>query len=283
MLTTVVFGAKGQLGRDLVARFRRDGEVLAVDLPEVDIADGPAVESALQDLRPDQVINAAAYTDVEKAEDDEAGAFRVNDAGAAHVASAAYRLGIPVVYYSTDYVFGGSKQSPYEPDDAIAPLGVYARSKAAGEMATRSANPRHFIVRTAWLYGPGGNNFVEKILRAAATRPALRVVHDETGSPTHTWDLAEATAALLMTSDYGVYHAVNEGACRRDEFARAILRCAGLNATVTECSSDEFPTKARRPGYSALSNARLAQRTGHVMRSWEAALDAYIKRRNSRG
>ncbi len=280
-MRTLVFGSKGQLGRDLVARFRREGEVVGVDLPEVDIADAPAVESACQDLRPDRIINAAAYTDVEKAEDDEAGAFRVNETGAAHVASAAARFGVPVLYYSTDYVFSGTKQSPYEPEDPPAPLSVYGRSKAAGEAATRNANPRHFILRTAWLYGPGGNNFVEKILRAAATRPALRVVRDETGSPTHTWDLAEATAALLMTTDYGVYHAVNEGACTRDAFARAILRCAGLNTTVTGCLSDEFPAKARRPGYSVLSNARLAQRTGHVMRSWEAALDAYIKRRNS--
>ena len=281
-MRTVVFGAKGQLGRDLVARFRREGEVVGVDLPEVDIADARAVESVCQDFRPDQVINAAAYTDVEMAEDDEAAAFRVNQTGAANVAAASAQCGIPVLYYSTDYVFSGTKRSPYEPSDPIETLCVYGRSKAAGEAATRQANPRHFIVRTAWLYGPGGNNFVEKILRAAAVRPGLRVVRDEIGSPTHTWDLAEATAALLMTTDYGLYHAVNEGACARDDFARAILCCAGLKTTVTPCSSDEFPSKARRPAYSVLSNAKLERNTGCVMRTWEAALDAYIKRRNSK-
>jgi len=280
-MRTVVFGAKGQLGRDLVARFRQEGEVLGVDLPEVDIADARAVESVVQAFRPDRVINAAAYTDVEGAEDDEGGAFRVNEAGARHVAVAAAEHLIPVVYYSTDYVFDGTKQSPYEPDDPIMPLCVYGRSKAAGEAATQSANPRHFIVRTAWLYGPGGNNFVEKILRGAASRPILKVVSDEVGSPTHTWDLAEATVALCRTADFGVYHAVNAGACSRDAFARAVLKCAGSEAAVVECSSSEFPTKARRPAYSVLSNVRLEQRTGHVMRFWEEALEAYMKRRRS--
>lgn len=279
-MRTVIFGAKGQLGRDLVARFRRDGDVLGVDLPEVDVADARAVESVCQEFHPDQVINAAAFTDVERAEDEEAAAFLANETGAAHVASAAALFEAPVLYYSTDYVFGGTRRAPYEPDDPIETLSVYGRSKAAGEAATAAANPRHFIVRTAWLYGPGGNNFVEKILRAAATRPELRVVHDEAGSPTHTWDLAEATAALLATSAYGAYHAVNAGACTRDEFARAIVRLAGLDTKVTPCSSAEFPAKAQRPAYSVLSNARLERNTGYVMRAWEAALEAYMARRN---
>jgi dTDP-4-dehydrorhamnose reductase len=281
-MRTVVFGAKGQLGRDLVARFRQEGEVLGVDLPEVDIADARAVESVCQAFHPDRVINAAAYTDVEGAEDDEAGAFRVNEAGAAHVAAAAAQRGIPVLYYSTDYVFDGTKQRPYEPDDPVAPLCGYGRSKAAGEAATRSASPRHFIVRTAWLYGPGGNNFVEKILRAAASRPNLKVVSDEVGSPTHTWDLAEATAAVFGTNCYGTYHAVNMGACSRDVFARAILRCARRDVAVAACPSSAFPTKARRPAYSVLSNARLEQRVGHQMRPWEEALESYMKRRQDR-
>jgi len=279
-MRTVIFGAKGQLGRDLLVRFRRDGEVLGADLPEVDVADARAVDSVCRDSHPDQVINAAAFTDVERAEDEAIAAFLVNETGAANVASAAALCGAPVLYYSTDYVFGGTRRVPYEPDDPIETLSVYGRSKAAGEAATAAANPRHFVVRTAWLYGPGGNNFVEKILRAAATRPELRVVHDEAGSPTHTWDLAEATAALLATSQYGAYHAVNAGACARDEFARAILRAAGMDTKVTPCSSDAFPTKAQRPAYSVLSNARLERNTGYVMRTWEAALEAYIARRN---
>jgi dTDP-4-dehydrorhamnose reductase len=278
-MRTIVFGAKGQLGRDLVALFRDKGEVLGVDLPEVDVADARSVESVCQASHPDLVINAAAYTDVEKAEDDEAGALRANETGAANVAAVAAQLGVPVVYYSTDYVFDGSKRSPYEPDDALSPLCVYGRSKAAGEAATRNANPRHFVLRTAWLYGPGGNNFVEKILRAAATRTSLRVVDDEIGSPTHTLDLADATAAVCATDCYGTYHAVNAGACSRHALAEAALERAGIHIDVVACSSSEFPAKARRPLYSVLSNTKLEQRIGHVMRPWKQALDAYMKRR----
>jgi dTDP-4-dehydrorhamnose reductase len=282
-MRTLIFGAKGQLGRDLVALFSLDGEVKGLDLPEIDIADARAVEAVCRDYCPDQVINAAAYTDVEKAEEDEVGAFRVNDIGAACVALGAAVVNAPILYYSTDYVFPGDRETPYDPDESIKPLSVYGRSKAAGEAATRAANPKHFIARTAWLYGPGGNNFVEKILRLAATRTKLRVVHDEVGSPTHTWDLAEASRALLRTDAYGVYHTVNAGCCARDDFARAIVREAGLDVVIEPCSSDEFPMKARRPAYSTLSTKKLTKETGLAMRSWETALSSYMQRRNGEG
>ena len=278
-MRTLIFGAKGQLGRGLVTRFQREGETLGVDLPEVDITLADAVADVLHEFCAGLVINAAAYTDVEQAEDDVGAAFLVNETGAANVARAAAARSVPVVYYSTDYVFDGTKTTPYEPDDPPHPLGAYARSKAAGEAATRAANPRHFIVRTAWLYGPGGNHFVEKILRAAAARPSLEVVDDETGSPTYTVDLAEATAALCATEAYGVYHAVNAGACTRYQMAQAILRLAKSDVPVTACSSAAFPTKAPRPVYSVLSNRNLEAATGRVMRSWQAALEDYMHRR----
>jgi dTDP-4-dehydrorhamnose reductase len=278
-MRTLILGAKGQLGRDLLDHFRRQGETEGVDLPELDITDAGAVGAVFARFRPDLAINAAAYTDVEGAEDHAAIAFRVNEAGGGCVARAAAECGCMVVYYSTDYVFDGAKRTPYTPEDPVAPAGVYARSKAAGEAATRQANPCHFIVRTAWLYGPGGNNFVEKILRAAASRPALKVVEDEVGSPTHTRDLAGATAALCATRDYGIYHAVNAGSCSRYAFAKTILRLAGISTPVTPCASSEFRMKARRPVYSVLSNAKLEERTGHVMRPWEDALKDYLERR----
>ncbi len=278
-MRTLIFGAKGQLGRDLMTVFGDAGEVSGHDVDTVDIADRAAVERIVSEFNPELIVNAAAYTDVEAAEGNEAKAFAVNETGAGILAASA---GAPVVYYSTDYVFGGTKTTPYLPDDAVDPIGVYARSKEAGERATRAANARHFIVRTAWLYGPGGNNFVEKILRAASQRPSLRVVDDEVGSPTHTWDLALATRALAATTAYGTYHAVNAGACSRYEFALAILELAGLRTPVEPCSSAEFSTKAERPLYSVLSNAKLERATRHAMRPWRDALAHYVKRRTAR-
>lgn len=276
-----IFGNKGQLGRDLTLVFAEAAEVLGADLPEVDIASGDSVSAALGAFAPDLVINAAAYTNVEGAEDDRDGAFKVNELGARVVAEAAARANLPVVYYSTDFVFRGDSTTPYDEDEPIEPNGVYAESKAAGEAATGDANDKHFIIRTAWLYGPGGNNFVEKIIRAAQTRPELKVVDDEVGSPTHTLDLAKATAALVQTSAYGTYHAVNEGACSRYEFAQTFLKMAGLDTPVHPCKASEFPSKAPRPSYSVLSNEKLCTACGFSMPPWEDALATYMKRREN--
>ena len=275
-MRVLIVGAKGQLGRDLMAVVGGAHQVWGYDLPELDIADSASVVRLMETHQPDVVINAAAYTDVEKAEDDVETAFRVNEEGARCVARAATDAGAPVVYYSTDYVFGGTQQRPYEPDDAIAPIGVYARSKRAGEVATMEENPQHMIVRTAWLYGVGGNNFVEKIVRAAASRPSMRVVDDEVGSPTFTRDLAAATVALCAAGQPGVYHAVNAGSCSRYEFAERIVALAGLTTPIAPCASSEFPTKAERPLYSVLSNTRLEAVTGYAMRAWDVALEEYM-------
>ena len=278
-MRTLIFGVRGQLGRELQKVFSGSGESLGYDLPELDIADGTAVHDAVKLTAPDVVINAAAYTDVEGAEDHIEAAFLANEAGARHTAEVAAYFNLPIVYISTDFVFDGTKNTPYLPEDSVSPLGVYARSKAAGEAATRKANPRHFIVRTAWLYGPGGNNFVEKMIRAAETRPQLDVVEDETGSPTHTLDLAEAVHALCETTAYGMYHAVNAGACSRYEFACEILRLAGLDTPITPCSAAQFPSKAARPAYSVLDTGALEKAAGYVPRPWKAALAHYLQRR----
>lgn len=256
--------------------FSTADSVAGYDLPDIDVADAAHINALVADFKPNIVINAAAYTDVEKAEDERDVAFRVNEQGAHCVAQAAAAVDAPVVYYSTDFVFGGAKTTPYEPDDALDPRGVYAESKAAGEAATRAANPKHFIIRTAWLYGPGGNNFVEKILRAAASRPSLNVVDDEIGSPTHTLDLAEATAALCATQSFGTYHAVNTGSCSRFEFAQTILAYAGVKTPIAPCSSADYPSKAPRPNYSVLSTETLTAASHYRMRPWQEALKDYI-------
>lgn len=275
----LILGAGGQLGRDLVAVFSRDARVTGVDVDVIDIADADAVTHALEKCGARLVINAAAYTNVEGAEDDREGAFLVNETGARNVARACEGRDVPLVHYSTDFVFGGSSDSPYEPDEPVSPRGVYAESKAAGDMAVAEECTKYFVVRTAWLYGVGGNNFVEKILAAAESRPSLSVVTDEVGSPTFTADLAEATAALVKTDAYGIYHCVNAGSCSRFEFARAILSAAGMTTAVEPCLAEAFPSKAPRPKYSVLSNAKLEAACGYRMPTWEDALARYIRRR----
>ena len=279
-MRTLIFGAKGQLGRELMTVFGTAGKVQGHDLPEVDIADESALHPIVDSFSPDLIINAAAYTDVEAAEDDLQCAFLSNEIGARNVADLSAYHRIPVVYYSTDYVFDGTSGRPYREDDLVAPLGAYGRSKAAGEAATRKSNPHHFVLRTAWLYGPRGNNFVEKILRAAATRPELKVVEEEIGSPTHTIDLAEATLALARTRKYGIYHAVNTGQCSRYEFARAILNIAEVGVPVHPCAVSAFPSKAPRPRYSVLDTGKLTETTGFCMRPWRKALLDYMQRRD---
>ncbi len=280
-MKVLVFGAKGQLGRELTARFGGFAELLPLDLPEFDITDAARVDAAVDGFSPDLIINAAAYTDVERAEMERAAAFGVNVAGAFNAAEAARRTGAALVYYSTDFVFDGRAAAPLteeEPVGPASPRSVYGFTKWLGEEATRRA-PRHCILRTAWLYGPGGNNFVEKILAAARTRPELRVVTDETGCPTHTWDLAEATEALCRAGAAGTFHVVNSGACTRHEFARAIVEMAGLETPVHPCLSSEFPAAAKRPAYAVLDTAKYARTAGRGMRGWRGALAHYFERR----
>lgn len=278
-MRTLIFGSKGQLGRELLAVMGRAGEVQGLDLPEADITDEASVYTLMESFGPDLVINAAAYTNVEAAEDNLEAAFRVNETGARHLADISARFHVPIVYYSTDFVFDGRAGRPYRPEDAPAPLSVYGRSKLAGERATARENPQHFILRTAWLYGPGGNNFVEKMIQLAATHPVLRVVSDEVGCPTHTLDLAEATLAIARTRAYGIHHAANAGAASRYEFALKIFELAGVETPVEPCFGADFPAKARRPANGALDCSSLTEASGHRMRSWQEALEHYMQRR----
>lgn len=280
-MRTLIFGCKGQLGRELLSVFSQAGEVRGHDLPEVDITDETQAFSVAEDFGPELIINAAAYTDVEGAEDHLTEAMRINETGARNLAEIAARLRAPIVYYSTDFIFDGRATAPYKTDAIPAPLSVYGKSKLAGEQATRRANPQHFIVRTAWLYGPGGNNFVEKMLALGNSRPKLRVVTDEIGSPTHSLDLAEATLALARSKHYGVFHAVNEGAVSRYDFARRIFDLAEVSTPIEPCLGAEYPSKARRPAYGALDCTSLRDATGHTMRPWQDALMDYMHRRTN--
>lgn len=282
-MRVLILGAKGQLGRELAARYQKRAHVLPLDLPALDIGDPAQVREAFDNFPPDLVVNAAAYTDVDGAETSREAAFRVNVTGAFNAATEAERVGARLVYYSTDFVFDGQSPDPLPEEAAVgpeSPLGVYGFTKWLGEQASRRVS-RHLILRTAWLYGPGGNNFVEKILAAAASRPELRVVAEETGCPTHTWDLAEATEALCDAEAAGLFHVVNTGSCSRAEFAQAILRMADSPVRVVACGAREFPTAARRPARAVLDTAKYARTTGRPLRGWIEALAHYMERRKA--
>ena len=256
-------GAAGMLGRDVV---RAAGE-RAVALPraELDVTDRAAVRDA---LRGATVVNCAAYTNVDGAETESEVAHAVNADGARNVAEAAER----VLYVSTDYVFDGVKRRPYVESDATGPLQEYGHSKLAGERATVDANDNHLVVRSSWLFGAGGRNFVDTMLTLRRDRDELLVVDDQVGSPTFTGHLAEALVALAGGDERGVLHVAGSGSCSWFDFARAIFERSGADADVRPCTTDEFPRPARRPANSVLASERGAP----VLPAWQDGLDAYL-------
>lgn len=278
----VITGAGGQLGGYLSSLAAGQGrEVLAHSSSQWDITDPAAAERIVR--RGDVVINGAAYTNVDGAETDEAGAFAVNEAGPGHLARACARAGAQLIHVSTDYVFngdfGGAAPRPYEPSDQTAPQGVYARSKAAGEQAVLAALPEAVVVRTAWVYtGGAGKDFVAVMRRLAAGDGPVDVVDDQTGSPTYVGDLAEALLQIVDDRVPGpILHAANEGAVSRFEQARAVFEeCGADPARVRPVSTDHFPRPAPRPAYSALSGGQSAAAGLRPLRPWRPALVAAL-------
>ncbi len=276
----LVTGAAGMLGTELVLLFRRDFDVTAADIAEFDMRDAAATDAFVSAAAPDVIINCAAYTDVDGAESEPEAAFDVNAGGAGNVAAAAERVGARVVQVSTDYVFDGTGDTPYAETDEPRPLGVYGRSKLAGERKVAEVSQDALIVRTAWLYGHAGPNFIEKMLSLASSGRHLRVVDDQVGAPTNVRDLAGAILELIAVEATGVVNATNGGSCSWFEFAREILDLAGLeDIPVEPVTSEEFPRPAPRPGYSVLSLARLVSLTGKEPRSWQDALAEYLAER----
>lgn len=274
-----IFGSKGQLGRELVKVFQTDYQVEGFDLPEFDITNPSMVYSLLSKESPDLVINSAAYTNVDKAEEEIDQAFLVNEIGARLIADLANEWKVPIVYYSTDYVFDGTQRMPYKEDDVTNPLNVYGKSKLAGERATQLVNPKHYILRTAWLYGPGGNNFIEKMVKLAESKDKLEISDDEIGSPTYTLDLANITKEIIKTNAYGIYHATNSGECSRYRLIKETFSLLGINKPVEPCSRVKFTFPAKRPAYSVLDNKKLSSLLGYPIRKWDEALRDYITRR----
>lgn len=277
----VLTGYKGQLGRQLAAAFN-DHEFLNLDLPEDDIT-APAVSAQIADYKPDLVLHPAAYTNVDGCEQDPEMAFRVNALGTQNVALGAQWSGARLLYISTNEVFDGRRREAYREWDRPDPLSVYARTKAAGEQIVRELLSRFYIVRIAWLFGPGGNNFVTKIIAGAQKNGALRVAADEFGNPTYAPDLAAAVARLAATNHFGTYHLTNSGFCSRFDFASEILRLAGLNdIPITPILSAEWPRPSQPPLHSVLANTAAAG-LGLSLRPWQEALAEYVRELTTAG
>jgi dTDP-4-dehydrorhamnose reductase len=278
-MRVTIFGASGLLGRALMREWSGD-EVVGLTSQDADIRDAAQVQSAIQGTRPQWIVLAAAYTDVDGAESNPDLAFSVNRDGAVHLARAAKHAGARLLFLSSDYVFDGKKKSPYETGDARNPLGVYARSKAEAETRLLEVLPDVCIARTSWLFGVGGRCFPDTILKLAANRPALDVVDDQRGGPTYCIDLARAIIELCRKNATGIVHATNAGECSWFEFARAIVSEAGLTTEVRPISTQQMPRPAPRPAYSVLS-AKSLKSWGVQMPTWQDALQRYLKERSA--
>lgn len=278
MMRILVTGVKGQLGHDVVNELTKRGHTpIGVDVEEMDITDAAAVEQEMKKEPLDAVIHCAAYTAVDSAEDNREVCMRVNAEGTRNIARVCRELDIKMVYISTDYVFDGEGERPWEPDDARNPLNVYGESKYQGELAVEEYLDKYFIVRIAWVFGVNGKNFIKTMLRLAKDHKEINVVNDQTGSPTYTYDLAVLLADMVETEKYGRYHATNEGLCTWYEFAKEIFAQAGVDVKLNPVSSEEFPAKARRPHNSRMDKSRLTQNGFKLLPSWQDALKRYLE------
>ena len=276
----LVTGVKGQLGYDVVKELKKRGynDILEYDIEQMDITNKRAVEQCIVGSEPDVVIHCAAYTAVDKAEDNEELARKINVEGTRNIAEMTELIGAKLIYISTDYVFDGNKPlgQTYDVDDKVNPQSVYGKTKYEGEEAAKF-NPKHFIVRTSWVYGINGNNFVKTMLNQVGKRNEVNVVSDQYGSPTYTVDLAKLLVDMSETEKYGTYHANNEGYISWADFASMIYYYSNIDMKVNYITTKEYPTKAVRPKNSCLSKKSLDQNGFKRLPDWKISLQNYIK------
>jgi dTDP-4-dehydrorhamnose reductase len=274
----LVTGVKGQLGYDICRILtERDIENRGVDIEDFDITDEAAVNNYIKDYAPTAVIHCSAFTAVDRAEDEIELCTRVNADGTRNIAKAAEAIGAKLMYISTDYVFPGTGEQFYEPGDSTGPLSVYGKTKLLGEEAVRSTTDRHFIVRISWVFGINGNNFIKTMLRLSETKTDLNVVCDQIGSPTYTYDLSHLLCDMIVTEQYGTYHATNEGVCSWAEFAAEIMQAAGKSTVIHPIPTSEYPTRASRPLNSRMSKDKLEENGFSRLPHWKDALKRYLK------
>ena len=285
----LITGSNGQLGSELHRILQsgvselgdipcelKDAEVTAIDIETLDISDIKAVRDYIRENAPNVIINCAAFTDVNACETQRETALKANAIGPRNLAMAANQIGAKLIHVSTDYVFSGTEEAPRVEWDTCAPQSVYGYSKYLGEQYVREFCDKYFIVRTAWLYGYTGGNFVKTILKAGRERGYLTVVNDQLGNPTNAVDLAYHLLKLAGTEEYGVYHCTNNGTCSWYDFACEFIRLAGISCDINPCTTDEYPTPAKRPAYSSLDNQMLRCTVGDDMRDWKDAITAYM-------
>ncbi|MBU3155543.1 dTDP-4-dehydrorhamnose reductase [Clostridium estertheticum] len=274
----LITGANGQLGRELANQYK---EKKGIDLiltrrSDLDISNINEVYSFVNENKPDVIINCAALTAVDKCETEIDMAYKINAIGPKNLAIAANEIGAEIVQVSTDYVFSGNMDKPLTEFDKIDPLTIYGKTKLEGEILVKNHNPKHYIVRTAWLYGDG-NNFVKTMINLSKTNTTLKVVNDQKGTPTSTVDLARTIIKLIEQKNYGLFHCTCKGECTWYEFTKEIFRFKGITTTVLPCTTDEFPRPAKRPEYSVLRNYMLELTTGDITRTWQEAIHEYLK------
>lgn len=279
-LKVLVTGAGGQLGQELIRLGDDRIQWIGLDRSQLDITDLEQCRKALADHQPDAIIHAAAYTAVDKAETEPDEAYKINALGTRNLAIAAEEIGAKLCYISTDYVFDGMGQVPYNEYDNTNPQSVYGRSKRAGEILLQSLCKKYFIVRTSWVYGKYGNNFVKTMLKLAQERDSLTVVHDQVGSPTYTKDLGRFLTDLIHTESYGVFHASNTGVCSWYEFAQAIFEESGAAISLKPCTTEEFPRPAPRPLYSVMDHSAIRQNGFADLPAWRGALKLFLQELN---
>ncbi|MDI6704369.1 MAG: dTDP-4-dehydrorhamnose reductase [bacterium] len=271
----LITGVKGMLGQDL-KRGLSSHELFGVDISDFDITDRYLTQKRIGEIKPEMVIHTAAYTDVDGCEKDPDLAYRVNAVGTQNVVLACKEYHVIMVYISTDFVFSGDKKEPYIEFDHPNPINVYGQSKLAGEWFVQNLLDRFFIIRTSWLFGKNGRNFVDTILKLAAEKDFLEVVNDQVGSPTYTVHLAQEINRLIKTSSFGIYHISNRGYCSWFEFAKRVLKISGKETRVLPIKSQELNLPAKRPPYSVLRNYCLELTIGDEMKEWDVALEEYL-------
>lgn len=277
-MKVAVTGCKGQLGADLTAEMeKRNIQAAGIDIDTVDITDYEALEAFIEAEKPDAVVHLAAYTAVDKAEQEKEKCALINVKGTENIAKICGEKGIKLLYTSTDYIFGGEGDTPFETDSTPAPCNYYGLTKYEGEQAVKKYCPNHFIVRISWVFGVHGKNFVYTMLRLAENNREIRVVNDQTGSPTFTPDISKLICDMIATDKYGVYHATNEGFCTWAEFAAEIMRRAGKDTKIIPISTEQYPTPAKRPRNSRLSKKSLDDAGFARLPRWEDALDRFLE------
>ena len=274
----LLLGHKGMLGSDLFTQMSLHHDVVGMDQEEIDITSAADCAKAIEDTKPQIVINAAAYTNVDGCETAKKECFAVNAEAVKNISVACQNKNIRIIHFSTDYVFNGSASSPYKEDENCDPINMYGASKLAGERYLQALAQNYILIRTAWLYGVNGKNFVRTILEKAKTTPKLKVVDDQLGSPTHTKDLAAAVDHLIEKNAQGILHVTNRGSCSWYEFAVKILQGAGIDdVEVSPIKSDQLTRPAKRPAYSVMSMQKFISTTGKAMQPWQLGLQDYLE------